>query len=51
MPDINPPLIKEAVENWQPYARDKESLVITWAVPGTKGLTPFRRFRKRQNFW
>ncbi|NQW36602.1 MAG: 2-oxoacid:acceptor oxidoreductase subunit alpha [Flavobacteriales bacterium] len=38
MPDINPPLIKEAVENWQPYARDKESLVRTWAVPGTKGL-------------
>lgn len=38
MPDITPPLIKEATENWQPYARDFESLVRTWAVPGTKGL-------------
>jgi len=38
MPEINPPLIPEGTENFQPYAREKETLVRGWAIPGTKGL-------------
>jgi len=38
MPEINPPLIPEGTENFQPYARKKETLVRGWAIPGTKGL-------------
>lgn len=38
MPEINPPLIPEGTENFQPYARDKKNLVRGWAIPGTKGL-------------
>jgi len=35
---INPPIIKEATDDWHPYARNKESLARNWAIPGTKGL-------------
>ncbi len=38
MPEINPPLIPEGTENFQPYVRDMETLVRGWAIPGTKGL-------------
>lgn len=37
-PDINPPIVKADTKNWEPYARDKERLSRTWAVPGSKGL-------------
>lgn len=37
-PDIKPPLVKKGTKDWQPYARDVEKLVRTWALPGTKGL-------------
>jgi len=37
-PVINPPIIKEATDDWHPYARNKESLARNWAIPGTKGL-------------
>jgi len=38
MPEINPPLIPEGTENFQPYARGEKTLVRGWAIPGTKGL-------------
>lgn len=38
MPDIKPPVIPEGTENFQPYARDKKTLVRGWAIPGTKCL-------------
>ena len=38
MPEINPPLIPEGIENFQPYARNNKTLVRGWAIPGTKGL-------------
>jgi len=38
LPSINPPIIKDATEDWHPYTRDKESLARNWAIPGTKGL-------------
>ena len=37
LPDINPPIVKEGTENWQPYARDEKG-VRGWAIPGTPGL-------------
>ena len=36
MPEINPPLA-EPNSNYKPYARDPETLVRKWAVPGTEG--------------
>ncbi|MEN8138908.1 MAG: 2-oxoacid:acceptor oxidoreductase subunit alpha [Bacteroidota bacterium] len=38
LPDINPPIVKEGTENWEPYSRDAERLARTWALPGTPGL-------------
>ncbi|HDR88415.1 MAG TPA: 2-oxoacid:acceptor oxidoreductase subunit alpha [Bacteroidetes bacterium] len=38
LPSIKPPIVKEGHENFQPYARDPESLARLWAIPGTKGL-------------
>lgn len=38
LPDINPPIVKEGTENWEPYSRDTERLARTWALPGTPGL-------------
>ncbi len=38
MPEINPPLIPEGIENFQPYARNNKTLVRGWAIPGKKGL-------------
>jgi len=35
---INPPILKEATPDWHPYARNQDSLVRNWAIPGTKGL-------------
>jgi 2-oxoglutarate ferredoxin oxidoreductase subunit alpha len=35
---INPPIIKEATDDWHPYNRDKDTLARNWAIPGTKGL-------------
>ncbi|MGL4908729.1 MAG: 2-oxoacid:acceptor oxidoreductase subunit alpha, partial [Bacteroidales bacterium] len=37
-PTINPPVVKEGDEDYQPYKRDAERLARTWAVPGTKGF-------------
>jgi len=37
-PDIKPPIVKEGIKDWEPYARDVERLARTWALPGTKGL-------------
>ena len=38
LPDINPPIITENNNGWQPYARDPKTLARSWAIPGTKGL-------------
>jgi 2-oxoglutarate/2-oxoacid ferredoxin oxidoreductase subunit alpha len=37
-PDIKPPIINEWREGWTPYQRDAETLVRTWALPGTPQL-------------
>jgi len=37
LPEINPPLAK-ANSAFKPYARDPETLVRQWAIPGTEGL-------------
>lgn len=37
LPEIKLRLAKEG-DNYQPYARDPETLARTWALPGTKGL-------------
>ncbi len=37
LPEINPP-IAEANSAFKPYARDPETLVRQWAIPGTEGL-------------
>lgn len=37
-PEIKPPKVNEAREGWLPYDRDPETLVRTWAFPGTPGL-------------
>lgn len=37
-PPIVPPIIRERPENWSAYARDPETLVRSWAVPGTPDL-------------
>nr|MCC8174258.1 2-oxoacid:acceptor oxidoreductase subunit alpha [Odoribacter sp.] len=37
LPEIKIRLAKEG-DNYQPYARDPETLARTWAIPGTKGL-------------
>ncbi|MGL5683166.1 MAG: 2-oxoacid:acceptor oxidoreductase subunit alpha [Marinifilaceae bacterium] len=37
LPDIKVRMAKEG-DDYQPYARDVETLARTWAVPGTKGL-------------
>jgi 2-oxoglutarate ferredoxin oxidoreductase subunit alpha len=38
LPEIKPPLVPEGTKDWQPYARDAETLARSWAIPGTKGL-------------
>lgn len=38
LPAIKLRLAKEGDHDYQPYARDPESLARTWALPGTKGL-------------
>ena len=38
LPKINPPIIKEANDDWHPYTRNSESLAREWAIPGTAGL-------------
>ncbi len=38
MPEINPPIVPEGTEDYQPYKRDPETLVRGWAIPGTPGL-------------
>ena len=37
-PEIKVPSVKANTPDWQPYDRDEETLVRTWAVPGTEGL-------------
>jgi len=37
-PDIKVPFATPEDANYQPYARDPESLVRQWAIPGMKGL-------------
>ena len=38
LPDIKPPLVSKGTKDWQPYARDPETLSRSWAIPGIKGL-------------
>jgi len=38
MPVIHPRVVKGNPETYKPYARDVETLVREWAVPGTPGL-------------
>lgn len=38
LPEIKAPIATEADTDYQPYARDPETLVRKWALPGTKGL-------------
>jgi len=37
-PDIHPRIVPEGTVDYQPYARDTETLARSWALPGTKGL-------------
>ncbi len=37
-PEIKVPRVQADAQNWQPYDRDEDTLVRTWAVPGTKGV-------------
>ncbi|HNW97258.1 MAG TPA: 2-oxoacid:acceptor oxidoreductase subunit alpha [Bacteroidales bacterium] len=38
LPKINPPVAKPNDPDYQPFKRDKETLVRKWALPGTEGL-------------
>jgi len=38
MPAINPPVAEENDPDYKPYRRNAESLVRSWALPGTEGL-------------
>jgi 2-oxoglutarate ferredoxin oxidoreductase subunit alpha len=38
LPEIHPPLVKERIKEWHPYERNPETMVRSWAIPGTKGL-------------
>ena len=37
LPDINPPVLKEGVKDWQPYERDSKRMARQWAKPGVPG--------------
>jgi len=37
-PAINPPIVAEGTQGYQPYARDEKRLARSWAFPGKKGL-------------
>ena len=37
-PEIHPRFVPEGTMNYEPYARDPETLARSWALPGTKGL-------------
>lgn len=37
LPKIKVPVPKDTNGNWTPFARDPETLVRTWAIPGTEG--------------
>ena len=38
LPEIHPPIAVAGKGEYQPYARDPETLVRKWAIPGTEGL-------------
>ncbi len=38
MPSIDPPMVRDNDEDYQPYKRDPEKLSRFWAVPGQEGL-------------
>jgi 2-oxoglutarate ferredoxin oxidoreductase subunit alpha len=38
LPEIHPPLAQANDTSYQPFARDPQTLVRKWAVPGTEGL-------------
>jgi 2-oxoglutarate/2-oxoacid ferredoxin oxidoreductase subunit alpha len=38
LPEIKPPIAKKTNEKYYAYARDPETLVREWAIPGTPGL-------------
>ncbi len=38
MADIKLNIIHHSTEDWHPYKRDENTLVRTWAIPGTAGL-------------
>jgi len=38
LPSITPPIAKANDPDYKPYARDPETLVRKWAIPGTEGL-------------
>ena len=35
LPDINPPVLKPGVKDWEPYERDAKRMARMWAIPGT----------------
>ncbi len=37
-PEIKVPKVMANTPNWQPYDRDEDTLVRTWASPGTEGM-------------
>jgi 2-oxoglutarate ferredoxin oxidoreductase subunit alpha len=37
-PEIKAPRVAPDTPDWQPYARDPETYVRTWAIPGTHGM-------------
>lgn len=38
LPNITPPIVKEASDDWHPYTRNTDTLARQWAIPGTPGL-------------
>ena len=38
LPAINPPIVQPNDPDYKPYNRDPETLVRSWAIPGTEGL-------------
>jgi len=38
LPDINPPMVEDNDEDYQPYKRDAMRYARSWAIPGQEGL-------------
>jgi 2-oxoglutarate ferredoxin oxidoreductase subunit alpha len=38
LPEINPPTVKDNSPDYEPYKRNPDTLVRSWAIPGQRGL-------------